>query len=466
MKEQDNPDSIEALDREFVWHPFTQMRDWCDPAHTPTVIVSGSGCTLTDAAGRIYYDGNSSIWTNIHGHRHPTLDNAVRCQLDRIAHSSFLGLTNDSAPFLCRDLVVATAAPGQGYKVFLSDDGSTAIETGLKMMVQAREQRGEPGRKTLLSLSNGYHGDTVGAMSLGHSPLFHRTYRDLLFQTVEVPAPHCYRCPFNKAQPERGTEARACKRCSMECLTELEQRVVAAGDSLCGLVMEPIVQGAAGMWMHPQGYLARAAEIVRAHGGWLMLDEVMTGFGRTGSLFAFQKEQVAPDVLALGKGITGGYLPLAATLASAEIYDAFLGDYTELKTFFHGHSYSGNPLGCAVARASLGLFADGALLGGLGEKEAALVRVGDLFWQHPNVGDVRREGMILAIELVADFATREEYPWALRLGHRVSEVARNNGLITRPVGNVLVLMPPLCSRPSDIEAMGEALWKAVKQVVG
>jgi adenosylmethionine-8-amino-7-oxononanoate aminotransferase len=451
------------LDRAHVWHPFTQMRDWNAPGHEPIVIVAGQGAVLTAGDGREYLDGNSSIWTNLHGHRRREIDEALRAQLDRIAHSSFLGLTNDVAPRLARELLAAAGLPT--HRVFFSDDGSTAVEAALKMVFQARMQCGETKRTVFLSLGHGYHGDTVGAMSAGHSALFHRAYRPLLFETREVMSPACYRCPHNRAEPVRGTEARLSRQCHWECLDELAAGLDAAGDTASAFVIEPRVQGAAGMTMHPVGYLEKAAALCRDRGVWLVLDEVMTGFGRTGAMFAFQAEAVVPDLVALAKGLTGGYLPLAATLAGPQIFDAFLGDYSELKTFFHGHSYTGNALGCAAALASLGIFeADRTL-----QKNIALQKTlaGHLaaFWSHPHVGDVRQEGLIAAIEIVRDFRSRERFPVTERIGHRVCEAARRHGLLTRPVGDVLVLMPPYCSTEAQLGRMAEALWLGLNEVL-
>lgn len=450
------------LDQQHVWHPFTQMRDWNAPGHEPIVLIEGKGAVLRDDRGREYLDGNSSIWTNLHGHRRPEIDQAIREQLDRLAHSSFLGLTNDVAPALAAELLGAAALPA--HKVFFSDDGSTATEAALKMVFQARVQRGEPRRTLFLSLRNGYHGDTIGAMSAGHSATFHRAYRPLLFETREVLSPACYRCPHNKAEPVRGSDARLTRSCRWECVDDLEKAARDADAS--AFVLEPRVQGAAGMTMHPHGYLEKAAALCRARGIWLVLDEVMTGFGRTGTMFAFQQEKdVRPDLIALAKGLTGGYLPVAATLVASEIFDAFLGDFSELKTFFHGHSYTGNALGCAAARANLRIFREEQTL----QKNAALK---DLlakeiarFWDHPHVGDVRQEGLICAIELVSRFETREPFPFAERIGHRVCEAARRHGLLTRPVGDVLVLMPPYCTTPEQLRRMVEALWLGLCEVL-
>jgi adenosylmethionine---8-amino-7-oxononanoate aminotransferase len=451
------------LDRDYVWHPFTQMRDWNDPAHPPLVITEGRGTLLKAEDGREYLDGNSSIWTNLHGHRRPEIDQAIRDQLDRIAHSSFLGLTNDVAVQLARELVAITGL--KGAKVFFSDDGSTAMEAALKMVYQARIQRGEKERTTFVSLASGYHGDTVGAMSAGHSPIFHAAYKPLLFDTHEVMSPACYRCPHNRATPVRGMEARAGRKCEWECVDELTTALDDLGEEASALVMEPLVQGAAGMTMHPHGYLEKAARACRERGVWLVLDEVMTGFGRTGTMFAFQQENVRADLVALAKGLTGGYLPVAATLASPEIFEAFLGDFGELKTFFHGHSYTGNALGCAAALANLKIFETDRTLEKNATLEKALATSAAKFWAHPNVGDMRQEGLICAVEIVRDFATRQPFPFTDRMGHHICEAARTHGLLTRPIGDVLVLMPPYCTTEDQLARMVEALWLGLNEIL-
>ena len=451
------------LDRAHVWHPFTQMRDWNDPAHVPLVIVEGLGAVLKAEDGREYLDGNSSIWTNLHGHRRPEIDQAIRDQLDRIAHSSFLGLTNDVAVRLARELIGITGL--HGAKVFFSDDGSTAMEAALKMAHQARIQRGEAARTTFVSLANGYHGDTVGAMSAGHSPIFHAAYKPLLFETREVMSPACYRCPHNRAEPVRGSDARESRQCSWECTGELTKALDDLGEKASALVMEPRVQGAAGMTMHPHGYLEKAARACEERGAWLILDEVMTGFGRTGTMFAFEQENVKPDLVALAKGLTGGYLPVAATLASPEIFEAFLGDFGELKTFFHGHSYTGNALGCAAALANLKIFETEKTLDHNRVLEKKLAEKAAKFWEHPHVGDVRQEGLICAIEIVRDFKSRERFPFTDRIGHRVCEAARRHGLLTRPGGDVLILMPPYCVTGEQLERMIDALWLGLNEVL-
>jgi len=441
------------------------MQEWCDPQFDAKVITHGKGASLTDADGRTYLDGNASIWTNLHGHRHPHIDAAIRRQLKRVAHTSFLGLTNDVAPLLAAKLVQLLRAPRKGYKVFFSDDGSTAIEAALKIAVQARLQRGEIQRKRFVNLAGAYHGDTVGAMSLSHSPQFHTPFTDITFEATATPGPGCYRCPYNQAHPARGRDQRKQRRCAFECLEAIDQLLADRPETISALVMEPRVQGSAGMWMHPHGFLRHAAATCRRHGIWLILDEIMTGFGRTGSFFACQKEHVQPDFMCLAKGLTGGYLPLAATLVAGEIFDAFLGDPSQNKTFFHGHSYTGNPLACSAALANLEVFERDGVLAAIKEKTRWLREETQVFWHHPNVGDVRQEGMLCAIELVENFDTRRPLPTTARTGFRVCRAAQAHGLLTRPVGDVLVLMPPYCSTRRQIHSMAQALWAGLCEVL-
>jgi len=470
------PSPTATLDHAHVWHPFTQMQDWLKTQ--PIVLTHGQGATLFDDRGRSYLDANSSIWTNLHGHRHPRLDAALQRQLGRVAHTSSLGFTHPPAAQLAADLVrVANPAPPHPSpsqprlnKVFFSDDGSTAIETALKLAYEfTRRTRGPKPPPRFLSLDGAYHGDTVGAVSAGHIDLFHRAYGGLLFRTGKVMAPYCYRCPFNRAKPERA-DARLYRRCHWECVGKVEQafdRARATRRPFSAFLYEPRMQGAAGMIPQPDGWLPRVAEIARSHGALLIADEVMTGFGRTGgsSLFAGQDSGVTPDLMALAKGLTGGYLPLAATLATQPIFDAFLGDYSDFKTFFHGHSYNANPLGCAVARASLKLLQPAAATRHRLRLAQLLQRELQSLWNHPNVGDIRQTGLVVGIELVANPRLRTPFNLRDRVGIRVCEAMARRGVLTRPIGNVVVLMPPYCMTPVEIARMVQATGEALEQVL-
>jgi len=436
-----------------------------DPEFHPVSIQAGEGSWLIASDGKRYLDGNSSIWTNLHGHRHPKLDAAVFDQLGRIAHSSFLGLTHEPAARLASELVSFTNHPDLQPKlnrVFFSDDGSTAMESGLKMILQGFFQTGEPQRREFISPDGAYHGDTIGAMSLGKSETFHHPYQPFLFPTRKVMAPACYRCPFNHAKPQ-ADDARHYRKCNFECVALAEEEIQKAGDRLAAWVLEPKVQGAAGMIMHPEGYAQRTAVAARKVGAKVLFDEVLTGCHRTGTALAAHSESVMPDVVALAKGLTGGYLPLAATLTTEEIFASFLGEPE--KTFFHGHSYTANALGCAVASANLTLLSERE-----GEKQRnrvsqTLRQLSKKFWQHPHVGDVRQEGTILAIEIVANRNTRARFPSKERRGAKICRAAQEFGLLTRPIGDVLVLMPPFCSTDEEIEVMVTSLDQGLRKEI-
>lgn len=439
-------------DHQYLWHPFTQMQEWV--REKPVIIERGKGPYLIDTEGHRYLDGVSSIWVNVHGHRHPVLDRALRMQLRNIAHSTLLGLSNPPAIELARELV-RLAPPGLA-RVFFSDDGSTAVEVALKMAVQYWQQRSPQAgpKRTFLHLGHAYHGDTVGAMSVGNIQLFHDRFKPLLFPTLTADPPYCYRCPMKLSYPS----------CAMACLDPIERVLKRKHRELAGLVIEPLVQAAAGMIMAPPGYLSRIRELCTRYHVLLIADEVATGFGRTGRMFACEHENVTPDLLCLSKGLTGGYLPLGATLTTDEVYRAFLGEYGEWKAFFHGHSYTGNPLGCAVALANLKLFRSKRLLARLQPRIAELRRLLEPLGKLAHVGEIRQRGYMVGLELVKDRVTREPYPLTDRIGHRVAMEARRRGLLLRPLGNVIVLMPPLTIPLRELTRMVAIVRQAIQAV--
>lgn len=450
MNKKNTPSkSLAHWDRKYLWHPFTQMQEW--EQETPLIIERGKGATLTDTEGRTYLDGTSSIWVNLHGHRHPILDRAIKSQLDKIAHSTLLGLSNAPAIQLARELI--RIAPKGLRRVFYSDNGSTAMEVALKMAVQYWQQRHPKAgpKHTFLHLKLAYHGDTIGAISVGNIELFHARFKPLLFPTLEAEPPYCYRCPLALTYPS----------CQMACLDPIEQLLKARHREIAGFVIEPLVQAAAGMIMSPPGYLKHIRELCTKYHVLLIADEVATGFGRTGKMFACQHENVTPDLMAVSKGLTGGYMPLAATLTTEEIYAAFLGTYEEFKTFFHGHSYTGNPLGCAVALASLDVFRKEKTLAGLRPKIALLKRLLKPLADLPLVGDIRQRGLMVSIELVQNKATREPIPLQARMGHHVTMEARRRGLLLRPLGNIIVLLPPLSATREELSRMVEILTSSI-----
>jgi adenosylmethionine-8-amino-7-oxononanoate aminotransferase len=504
---------LAQLDHKFIWHPFTQMRDWLK--REPIVIVAGKGAVLRDVKGREYLDANSSIWTNLHGHKHPKINAAIQRQLKKIAHSSALGLANEPASVLAERLVRAanpahiggtsytsphsfTAKSGTRVtrpsdacleKVFFSDDGSTAMEVALKLAYEfTRRTRGKETQPKFLSLEGGYHGDTVGAVSLGHIDLFHQAYSGLLFKTDKVMSPYCYRCPFNRAKPERA-DARKYRKCNWECVGKVEQKFSSQKkrrNPYAAFVFEPLMQGAAGMIAQPSGWLKKVTDIARGSDALLIADEVMTGFGRVGqasrlspssrivrdrrdacpTLFASHHEGVQPDFLALAKGLTGGYLPMAATLTTQKVFDSFLGEYEEFKTFFHGHSYTGNQLGAAASLASLEILQSAASVRARARLQKILHDALQSLWPLPNVGDIRQVGLIAGVELVKDWRTREPFDLRERAGVRVCEAMAKRGVLTRPIGNVVVLMPPYCTTAEQLRRMVGSLAEAVAEVLG
>ena len=447
------------------------MRDWLKGE--PLVIERGKGAVLWDVRGREYIDGNSSIWTNLHGHNHPKINAAIRRQLGRVAHTSALGLANEPASQLGQALV-QLANPRTGLakrqsrlaKVFYSDDGSTAVEVALKLAYEFARRTGRTRKPRFLSLDGAYHGDTVGAISAGHIDLFHKAYSGMLFKTDKVMSPYCYRCRFNKAKPERG-DARDTRKCNFECVDKVEEQFAARkkrGSNYAALLVEPGMQGPAGMIAQPKGWLGRVAEISRGHGTQLIADEVMTGLGRAANQhFASHDEGVQPDFLCVAKGLTGGYLPMAATLTTQEVFDAFLGDYSELKTFFHGHSYTGNQLGSAASLASIELLNTAATRR---KKLAANLRSeSKRLWVLPQVGDIRQTGCVLAVELVHDWQTREPFELVKRAGIRVCDALTKRGVLTRPVGNVIVIMPPYCTTQRQVKKIFSSLHNAIDETL-
>lgn len=442
-------DELLCIDRQTLWHPFTQMAEY-----EPLLIERATGCRLFDVEGREYVDGVSSLWCNLHGHRHPRIDAALREQLDKVAHTTALGASNSTTIRLAKRLT-EIAPPGLNH-VYFSDNGSTAVEVAVKLALQYWRQRPDPKpEKTLYAAFDlAYHGDTLGSVAVGGVPRFHAMFKPLLYDVLRLPVPDTFRLP-------RGIDG---SQAAAYYLEVVERALATHGLRLAALIIEPLVQAAAGMVMHPPGFLRGVRELCTKYGVLLIADEVAVGFGRTGQMFACEHEGVSPDLLCLAKGLTAGYLPMAATLSSDEIYSAFLGGYAESKTFFHGHTYCGNPLAAAAALASLAVFVEERTLERLPvkiERLAAHLRdVADL----PLVGDVRQLGLMAAVELVADKQSKAALPWQERHGQRVCQLARQHGVLLRPLGDVIVIMPPLAVSLDEIDQIMAAVSFGIREL--
>ncbi|MCX7792929.1 MAG: adenosylmethionine--8-amino-7-oxononanoate transaminase [Thermodesulfovibrionales bacterium] len=439
------------LDRLYLWHPFTQMKEWME--REPVIIVEGRDCFIKDVKGRWYLDGVSSLWVNIHGHKRKEINDAIKAQLDLIAHSTLLGMANVPSILLAERLI--KLVPEGLKKVFYSDNGSTSVEVALKMAFQYWIHRGEKGKTAFLCLNNAYHGDTLGAVSVGGIDIFHSTFKPLLFKTYRAPSTYCYRCELEKTYPE----------CRMECLSVLEDILSKHHEEIAALIIEPLIQAAGGMITQPPGYLKGVRELCSKYNILMIADEVATGFGRTGRMFAVEHEEVIPDIMCLSKGITGGYLPLAATISTEEIFNAFLGRFEEAKTFFHGHSYTGNQLGCAAALASLDIFEKDRVLEHLQPKIEFLKERFNKLREHENIGDIRQCGFMAGIELVRDRKTKESFGYIDRTGWKVAYEALKRGLFIRPLGNIIVIMPPLSISMENLEKFLDIIEDSINTVM-
>jgi adenosylmethionine---8-amino-7-oxononanoate aminotransferase len=464
----DDNRKLEELDKQYIWHPFTQMKEWV--SEQPVIISEGRDCFIKDIYGRWYLDGVSSLWVNIFGHRKKEIDNAIKEQLEKISHSTLLGLSNVPAVKLAEKLagVVNTSLIAINkkdsplseqkrlQKVFYSDNGSTAVEVALKMAFQYWQHKGIKGKYTFAALNNAYHGDTIGAVSVGGVDIFHKAFGPLLFKTYKAPSPYCYRCELGKEYPD----------CGMVCLEKLGEIFHDHSDEIAAFIIEPLIQAAGGMLTSPPGYLKGVRELCTRYNIIMIADEIATGFGRTGKMFACEHEGVVPDIICLSKGITGGYLPLAATLATEEIYQAFLGEFRDLKTFFHGHSYTGNPLACAAALACLDLFEKEEILKSLSPRIKIMESWLKDILKLRNVGDVRNAGLMAGVELVKDRQAKAPYDWEEKIGWQVAYHARDNGVFIRPLGNVIVIMPPLAISEKNLDRLLEVLKRSILDVTG
>ncbi len=433
-----SPGVLGRWDKRHVWHPFTQQAEWA--GREPLIIRSGRGVWLRDVKGRRLLDGNSSLWVNVWGHRRPELDRALKHQIDKISHTTFLGLTHEPAVRLAKKLV--DIAPKGLSRVFYSDNGSTAVEVALKMAYQYWQLRRRNSKTKFVSLKEGYHGDTVGSVSVGGIELFHARFRDLLFKGWQVTPGG--RHPGGRKPGSIMIDPGFRRGDDMERVLRRHHSSIAA------VVMEPLVQGASGIRLIPRGYLAHVSRLCRKYGVFLIVDEVATGFGRTGTMFACEQEGVSPDFLCVAKSLTGGYLPLAATLTTEKVYRAFLGRYDEFKAFFHGHTYTANPLACAVALANLELYKKTGLLGDVRQRTSELSAGLAPLRDHPHVKEVRQVGLMAGIELVQDKRAGRAYPAGARMGLKVCDEAITRGVWLRPLGDVIVLLPPLAISEKEL----------------
>ena len=443
-------EELAQKNKDYVWHPFTQMKDYLED--DPVIIERGEGRKLYDVNGKGYWDGVSSIWLNVHGHHVQELDDAIREQLNKIAHSTLLGIANVPSILLAEKII--EIVPNGLKKVFYSDSGATSVEIAIKMAFQYWQHKGKSKKKKFITMKEAYHGDTIGAVSVGAIDMFHQVYSTLLFDTLKVPYPYTYRSPYGEDQ----------QMIVNKHLEEMEDLLRENHEEVAAVIVEPLVQGASGIITMPDGYLKGLRKLCTAYNVLLITDEVATGFGRTGKMFACEHEGITPDILTAGKGLTGGYLPVAITVTTDEIYQAFLGDYEEQKTFFHGHSYTGNPLGCAVALANLKLFETTNLIEAVSRKAEYIAKRLEVLREFKHVGDIRQRGFMIGIELVQNKETKEAYSWQERVGVKVCRRARDLGMILRPLGNVVVFMPPLASTIEELDDMIAILQQAIQEV--
>jgi len=443
---------LSKRDKKYLWHPFTQQQEWVID-NDITIITKGKGTYLYDAKRKKYLDGVSSLWCNVHGHQVPEIDRAIQKQLKKIAHSTMLGSSNEPAILLAEKLVELT--PKGLTRVFYSDSGSEANEIAAKMAFQYWQQT-KPARSKknlFLTVREGYHGDTIGSVSLGGVDLFHQIFGPMLFKTLKVKCPHDY--SSRNVSNDQWLK---------DCVKETEAVFRKYGTRLAAVHMEPLIEGAGGMLTHPWGYLKAIRRLCDHYDVLLILDEVATGFGRTGTMFACEQEGVSPDILCLAKNLTGGYLPLAATLATEKVYKAFLGTFESTRTFYHGHTFTGNQLACAAAMANLDLMAKDQFLMNIEKNSQILQEFLEPLIAHPHVADIRLRGMMGGIELIKDKNRQTSYGYGEKIGYRVCAEAKKRGVLIRPLGNVIVVMPPLMITGKDLMRLIEVICLSINCV--
>ena len=442
-------DQLKQWDCAHVWHAFTQMA-----TYEPLVIDSAIGCVLTDIQGNTYIDAVSSLWCNVHGHQHPVINAAIRKQLDQVAHVTSLGMSNPTTIQLAKRLVDIT--PEKLNHLFFSGDGSSSVEVAMKMAFQYWQQKSDPqpNKTKYIALGNAYHGDTLGSVSVGGVQRFHEMFKPLLFDVLRIDSPDTYRLPADVALPQDAAQ---------DYLNQLESLLQQHHSTIAAMIIEPVVQGAAGMIMQPSGYLAGVRQLTQKHDVLLIADEVAVGFGRTGAMFACDHENIQPDLMCLAKGLTGGYITMAATLATTEIWNAFLGD--PARTFYHGHTYGGNPLAAAAAIANLDIFESEQTMVNVHERSAQLDNLLKPLANHPHVGDIRQRGLIVAIELVADKDNKTHFENLGATGTAVCKAALEQGVWLRPLRDTIVIMPPLSISETEVTKIVAAVERAIHQVL-
>lgn len=439
-------------DLKYVWHPDTQMKQYERSDFKPTIIERGEGIYLYDIDGNKYIDGVSSWWVNTLGHSNPKLNKVLTQQAEKIEHVLLADFTHKPAIELAEKLVKLAGEPFS--KVFYSDDGSTAVEVAIKMAYQYWYQKGKPEKKHFVSMTESYHGDTLGSVSVGGIDIYKKIFNPLVFETLKVCAPYCYRCPKNCKQGQ----------CNIECFEEVEELFKTRHNEIAAMIVEPLVQGAAGMRMYPAEYLKKLRVLCDKYDILLIDDEVAMAFGRTGKYFAFEHAGIKPDIFCVAKGITAGYIPLAATITTDRIYNAFYDDFSTLKTFYHGHSFTGNPVACAIAVENLKIMEEEEIIKNLEPKINKLKSCLEEFKELEHVGDIRHIGMIGAIEMVKNKKTKEAYPFTERIGHKVFKEAMKNGALLRPIGNVIYFLPPLIISEQEIEKLTKIAYNAIRRI--
>lgn len=444
--------TLEEKDLKYIWHPCSQMKDYEELP--PIIIDHGNGVHLYDKDGKDYIDIVSSWWCNLLGHCNPTINSAIKTQLDKLEHVIFANFSHEPAIALCDELI--KIIPKGLSKFNFSDNGSASVECALKMAFQYQYQTGHPEKTRFMCFTDGYHGETIGALSVGSMDLYAKIYKPMLMDTIHIDAPDCYRCPYGKSRDN----------CNVECFEKAEQVFLKHAGETCGMIVEPILQGSAGMRIYPAMYLRKLRALCDKYNVLLISDEIATGFGRTGKMFAFDHAGISPDIMCISKGLTGGYMPMAITITTDKIYDAFYGDYGEGKAFMHSHTYSGNPLGCSAALAVQRIIKEENILEKANVHAVYLhKKLCDALIEHPNVGEIRHIGLINGIELVASKETKEPLNQSLRTGYQIYKIALEKGLILRPLGDVLYFNPPLTIDKWDIDKAIEICLSSIQHVL-